>query len=89
MLKLLNIFSKIILKALQLSEFKEFIHFGLTSQDINNTATPYLLKQFHQHVFLPKLDEVKIQYPNTCHRVDPCSSFSAYTWATRITNFDG
>lgn len=29
---------------LQLSEFKEFIHFGLTSQDINNTATPMLMK---------------------------------------------
>ena len=29
-----------------LSPFKEFIHFGLTSQDINNTATPLLLKEF-------------------------------------------
>src|SRR5690242_10428911 len=31
---------------LGLSSFKEFIHFGLTSQDINNTATPLLLKEF-------------------------------------------
>ena len=34
--------------ALQLSDYKEFIHFGLTSQDINNTATPYLVREFHE-----------------------------------------
>lgn len=44
--------------ALNLADFKEFIHFGLTSQDINNTATPYLMKQFHHKVFMPKLKEV-------------------------------
>ncbi|MBS1506593.1 MAG: adenylosuccinate lyase [Bacteroidetes bacterium] len=38
-----------------LSEFKEFIHFGLTSQDINNTATPLLLKEFLEKEFLPAL----------------------------------
>lgn len=44
--------------ALNLADFKEFIHFGLTSQDINNTATPYLMKQFHHTVFMPKMKEV-------------------------------
>ena len=44
--------------ALQLQEFKEFIHFGLTSQDINNTATPYSLKQAWQEVVSPVFDEV-------------------------------
>jgi adenylosuccinate lyase len=39
-----------------LSEFKEFIHFGLTSQDINNTATPLLLKEFLEKEFLPELN---------------------------------
>ncbi len=38
-----------------LSAFKEFIHFGLTSQDINNTATPLLLKEFLTTVFLPQI----------------------------------
>ncbi len=38
-----------------LSAYKEFIHFGLTSQDINNTATPLLLKEFLDIVYLPKL----------------------------------
>ncbi len=36
-----------------LSRFKEFIHFGLTSQDINNTATPLLWKEFLEKEFLP------------------------------------
>jgi adenylosuccinate lyase len=40
---------------LKLSPFKEFIHFGLTSQDINNTATPLLLKEFLENEFLVKL----------------------------------
>lgn len=43
---------------LQLSEYKEFIHFGLTSQDINNTATPWLLKSFHQEVYEPLFNEM-------------------------------
>jgi adenylosuccinate lyase len=36
----------------------EFIHFGLTSQDINNTATPWLLKGAYSNVILPTLNEV-------------------------------
>ncbi|CAB1059102.1 Adenylosuccinate lyase (EC @ SAICAR lyase (EC [Olavius sp. associated proteobacterium Delta 1] len=44
--------------ALQLQDFKEFIHFGLTSQDINNTAMPYSLKQAWQEVVGPVFDEV-------------------------------
>ena len=39
----------------------EFIHFGLTSQDINNTATPLLLKEAHEAEYLPKLEDT-IQY---------------------------
>ena len=36
----------------------EFVHFGLTSQDINNTATPLLLKNAIEEVYLPELDKV-------------------------------
>ncbi len=39
---------------LKLSEFKEFIHFGLTSQDINNTATPLSLKEGLRDSFIPE-----------------------------------
>ena len=40
---------------LNLSEYKEFIHFGLTSQDINNTSLPYLMREFHDKVLKEKL----------------------------------
>ncbi|MBS1681853.1 MAG: adenylosuccinate lyase [Bacteroidetes bacterium] len=43
---------------LGLSAFKEFIHFGLTSQDINNTATPLLIKDFLDKEFLPELNKL-------------------------------
>lgn len=41
---------------LGLSRFKEFVHFGLTSQDINNTATPMLLRDAQEKVLLPMLE---------------------------------
>jgi adenylosuccinate lyase len=43
---------------LGLTSFKEFIHFGLTSQDINNTATPLLQKEFLEKEFLPELNKL-------------------------------
>tara|TARA_B110000483_G_scaffold223337_1_gene281087 strand:+ start:387 stop:1730 length:1344 start_codon:yes stop_codon:yes gene_type:complete len=39
---------------LQISEFKEFIHFGLTSQDINNTAIPLSIKEAISAVYVPE-----------------------------------
>ena len=41
-----------------LDKFKEFIHFGLTSQDINNTSFPLMLKEATEHVYLPLLQEL-------------------------------
>ena len=43
---------------LQLSSFKEFIHFGLTSQDINNTSVPYSIKEALQQVYYPEMDNL-------------------------------
>ena len=43
---------------LQLQEHKEFIHFGLTSQDINNTAIPLSVKNAVHEVYLPQLENV-------------------------------
>ncbi len=43
---------------LGLEKHKEFIHFGLTSQDINNTATPLLIKHAVEKVYLPVLKKV-------------------------------
>ena len=44
--------------ALNLTSQKEFIHFGLTSQDINNTAIPYALKDAMNECLLPVLKEI-------------------------------
>ena len=44
--------------ALNLSEFKEFIHFGLTSQDINNTALPISIKEALNDVYYPFINEI-------------------------------
>ncbi|MDF1575204.1 MAG: adenylosuccinate lyase [Bacteroidales bacterium] len=41
--------------------FKEFIHFGLTSQDINNTATPLSLKDAMQSSYYPMLDQLTME----------------------------
>jgi len=43
---------------LGISEFKEFIHFGLTSQDINNTAVPLSIKESHYEVVIPLIDDL-------------------------------
>ena len=44
--------------ALQLESYKEFVHFGLTSQDINNTSVPLSLKECHEQVLLPQYQAV-------------------------------
>ena len=41
-----------------LGKWSEFVHFGLTSQDVNNTAIPLSLKRATEDVYLPILDEV-------------------------------
>ena len=43
---------------LNLTEYKEFVHFGLTSQDINNTAIPLSVRDFIEEVYIPKLNNV-------------------------------
>ena len=47
--------------ALGLEKWREFVHFGLTSQDINNTATPLLFKHALERVYLPQLERVRSQ----------------------------
>ena len=43
---------------LGLESYKEFIHFGLTSQDINNTAVPLSLKEAMQEVYIPEINNI-------------------------------
>ncbi|MDD5571542.1 MAG: adenylosuccinate lyase [Bacteroidales bacterium] len=44
--------------ALGISNYKEFVHFGLTSQDINNTAIPLLIKESTDAIYFPLLNEL-------------------------------
>lgn len=44
-----------------LEAYKEFIHFGLTSQDINNTSVPLSIKEALEEVFCPQLEELIVQ----------------------------
>lgn len=46
---------------LRLEPFKEFVHFGITSQDVNNTAIPLLLKEFLEKEYLPMLQSILSQ----------------------------
>ena len=43
---------------LELEAYKEFVHFGLTSQDVNNTAVPLSIKECHEKVLLPQYTAV-------------------------------
>ena len=44
-----------------LEAYKEFVHFGLTSQDINNTSVPLSVKEALEHVFYPQVEELIAQ----------------------------
>ncbi len=56
--KAVEYFIKEKMDALRLGDEREFVHFGLTSQDINNTATPYSLKAATVEVYYPAMDEL-------------------------------
>ncbi len=56
--KAVEYFIKDKFEGLGLSQYKEFIHFGLTSQDINNTAIPLSTKEAFEKVYLPSLISV-------------------------------
>ncbi|MDM1528369.1 adenylosuccinate lyase [Myroides odoratimimus] len=53
--KAVEYFLKSAFDILKLEEYKEFIHFGLTSQDINNTSIPLLTKEAYEDVYKPSL----------------------------------
>ncbi|MEK7257291.1 MAG: lyase family protein, partial [Bacteroidota bacterium] len=57
--KAVEYFLKEAFDRLDLGKFKEFIHFGLTSQDVNNTATPWLLKDAVNEAYFPLFQKVR------------------------------
>ena len=64
--KAVEYFIKDKFETLNIIEFKEFIHFGLTSQDINNSAIPLSIKDFIDNVYMPKINEVLGAIDNKC-----------------------
>ena len=58
MLKQLNTSLKKKFKKLDLEKYIEYIHFGLTSQDINNTATPILFKESLENIYYQELKKL-------------------------------
>lgn len=59
--KAVEYFVKMKMDELEMGEVKEFVHFGLTSQDINNTAVPATLRDAMENVYIPKIDEIMHQ----------------------------
>jgi adenylosuccinate lyase len=57
--KAVEYFIKEKMDALGLGDEREFVHFGLTSQDVNNTATPYSLKAAMEAVYYPAVIELR------------------------------
>ncbi len=62
--KAVEYFLKNILKDAKAEGITEWIHFGLTSQDINNTAIPLSIKDFMEHTYLPSIINIKHQIAN-------------------------
>jgi adenylosuccinate lyase len=56
--KAVEYFIKIKMNEINLDDYKEFIHFGLTSQDINNTAVPISIKDFLNKVYYTQINEL-------------------------------
>ena len=56
--KAVEYFIKEAFEGLGLSKFQEFIHFGLTSQDINNTSVPLSIKEALENLIYPQLEEL-------------------------------
>jgi adenylosuccinate lyase len=57
--KAVEYFIKAQLLDLGLNEYKEYVHFGLTSQDVNNTAIPLSIKEFISEIYIPKLTAIR------------------------------
>ena len=60
--KAVEYFIKIEFDKLDLKKYKEFIHFGLTSQDINNTSIPLSIKEAIHEEYLPQLEEILVTF---------------------------
>jgi adenylosuccinate lyase len=56
--KAVEYFLKQRLESIGLGEYKEFVHFGLTSQDINNTAIPLMIRKWFQNIYIVDINKL-------------------------------
>lgn len=68
--KAVEYFIKSHFQRLGLEKYQEFIHFGLTSQDINNTAVPLSVKEFVEEEYLPLLGELVVSLTELAQQWD-------------------
>lgn len=66
--KAVEYFVKDKLRKLGLDKHLEFVHFGLTSQDINNTAIPLAIKEAIETIYLPKLNQLEDKIEDLANR---------------------
>ena len=66
--KAVEYFIKVEFDKLGLKKYKEFIHFGLTSQDINNTSIPLSIKEVIHQVYLPNLEDILVSLSNLSNK---------------------
>ena len=71
--KAVEYFLKIQFDKIGLYKYKEFVHFGLTSQDVNNTAIPLMLKESINNIILPQLKNLIISLDNISNMSDEIS----------------
>ena len=84
--KAVEYFIKDKMENLGLQSFLEFVHFGLTSQDINNTAQPLMLKDALDHAYYPNLLLVSEQLESLSADWEGHKHASANPWPTSITH---
>jgi adenylosuccinate lyase len=66
--KAVEYFIKIEFDKLGLQKYKEFVHFGLTSQDINNTSIPLSIKEAIHEEYLPNLEEILVTFSELSYK---------------------
>ena len=71
--KAVEYFIKEALDDLGLSKFREFVHFGLTSQDINNTAVPLSIKEFMETEYMPLIGDLVVKLSEMADEWDEIS----------------
>jgi adenylosuccinate lyase len=66
--KAVEYFIKTEFDKLGLQKYKEFVHFGLTSQDINNTSIPLSIKEAIHEEYLPNLEEILVTFSELAYK---------------------